>query len=124
MSRLPRDLVIFGTVEISDPRFEVRPKWTQMAQTKHLDARSLNIAPHIAKPRDYRPAAQRRADVIGGSVPPVRLRAARRIHLARPSKAHQGTKERDGPPSSLDPSTPVVPNDDVAIAPAFAGLGA
>ena len=23
MSRLPRDLVIFGTVEISDPRFEV-----------------------------------------------------------------------------------------------------
>ncbi len=30
---------------------------------------------------------------------PVRLRAARRIHLARPSKTHQEIKERDGPPS-------------------------
>ena len=86
--------------------------------------RSLNLAPHIAKPRDYRRAAQRQADVIGGSVPPVRLRAARRFHLGRPSKAHQETKERDGPLSSLDPSTPWGPNDDVAIAPAFAGLGA
>ena len=37
---------------------------------------------------------------------------------------NQETKERDGPSSSLDPSTPVGPNDDVAIAPAFAGLGA
>ena len=49
---------------------------------------------------------------------------ARRIHLARPSEAHQETKERDGPPSSLDPSTPLRPNDDVAIASAFPGLGA
>jgi hypothetical protein len=30
MSRLPRDLVIFGTVEISDPRFEVAARYQPM----------------------------------------------------------------------------------------------